>query len=142
LKRSAEAGEPTGAREHFCGPSAILTADVKGAREGARVKIVLVGRPQTAGWYPPNEVSREAGAMRGASRSGAGLTIRRLGLTARLRREGKALCEGGAALAHDIRVDCAVYSVGNADEKDELLAARNGGVEEIPLEHHVVLRVD
>ena len=34
-----------------------------------------VGRPQTAGWYPPNEVSREAGAMRGASRSGAGLTF-------------------------------------------------------------------
>ena len=56
--------------------------------------------------------------------------------------DGKAFCEGGAALAHDVRVDCAVYSVGNADEKDELLAARDGGVEEIPLEHHVVLRVD
>ena len=25
---------------------------------------------QNAGWYPPNEVSRVAGAMRGASRSG------------------------------------------------------------------------
>ena len=36
-----------------------------------------VGCPQTAGWYPPNEVSREAGAMRGASRSGAGLAIGR-----------------------------------------------------------------
>ena len=28
-----------------------------------------------AGWYPQNEVSREAGAMRGASRSGAGRTF-------------------------------------------------------------------
>ena len=58
------------------------------------------------------------------------------------RRDGKALGEGGAALAHDVCVDCAVYRVGNADEKDELLAARDCGVEEIPLEHHVVLRVD
>ena len=59
-ERSAEAGEPTGAREHVCGPGVILTANVKGAREGARVKIMLVGCPQTAGWYPPNEVSRKA----------------------------------------------------------------------------------
>ena len=43
----------------------------------ARVKIMLAGRPQTAGWYPLNEVSREAGAMRGASRSGVGLAFRR-----------------------------------------------------------------
>jgi len=42
----------------------ILTANVKGAREGARVKIMLVGCPQTAGR---------------ASRSGAGLTIGRRG---------------------------------------------------------------
>ena len=28
-----EAGEPTGAREHVCGPGVILTASVKGARE-------------------------------------------------------------------------------------------------------------
>ena len=56
----SEAGEPTGAREHVCGPGAILTAVVKGAREGARVKIVLVGCPQTAGR---------------ASRSGVGLAI-------------------------------------------------------------------
>ena len=41
-------------------------------------------------------------------------------------RDGKARCEGGAALAHDVRVDCAVYSVGNADEEDELLATRDG----------------
>ena len=58
----SEAGEPTGAREHVCGPSVILTASVKGAREGARVKIMLVGCPQTAGR---------------ASRSGAGLAIGR-----------------------------------------------------------------
>ena len=32
-KRSGEAGEPTGAREHVCGPGVILTASVKGARE-------------------------------------------------------------------------------------------------------------
>ena len=120
-ERSAEAGEPTGARgsrrlsvvravheptrsesegEHVCGPGVILTASVKGAREMhlrrsrqvprraqrgalrskvargcARVKIMPVGCPQTAGRYPPNEVSREAGAMRGASRSGVGLAI-------------------------------------------------------------------
>ena len=80
--RRSEAGEPTGAREHVCGPGVILTASVKGAREGARVKIMLVGCPQTAGRYPPNEVSREAGAMRGASRSGAGLghSRRRIGV--------------------------------------------------------------
>ena len=40
---------PTGAREQVCGPGVILTASVKGAREGARVKIMPVGRPQTAG---------------------------------------------------------------------------------------------
>ena len=32
-ERSGEAGEPTGAREHVCGPGVILTAGVKGARE-------------------------------------------------------------------------------------------------------------
>ena len=54
------AGEPTGAREHVYGPGMILTASVKGAREGARVKIMLVGCPQTAGR---------------ASKSGAGLVF-------------------------------------------------------------------
>ena len=47
-KRSGEAGEPTGAREHVCGPGVILTTSVKGAREGARVKIMP---------YPPKERS-------------------------------------------------------------------------------------
>ena len=61
VERSAEAGKPTGAREHVCGPGVILTASVKGAREGARVKIMPVGCPQTAGR---------------ASRSGAGLSRR------------------------------------------------------------------
>ena len=56
--------------EHVCGPDVISTATVNGAREGARVEIMSVGCPQTAGRYPPNEVSRVAGAMRGASRSG------------------------------------------------------------------------
>ena len=56
----SEAGEPTGAREHVCGPDVILTISVKGAREGARVKIMSVGCPQTAGR---------------ASRSGVGLCI-------------------------------------------------------------------
>ena len=65
--RRSEAGEPTGAREHVCGPGVILTASVKGAREGARVKIMPVGCPQTAGR---------------ASRSGAGLghSRRRIGV--------------------------------------------------------------
>ena len=63
-ERSVEAGEPTGAREQVCGPGVILTTSAKGAREGARVKIMLVGCPQTAGR---------------ASRSGAGLTIGRRG---------------------------------------------------------------
>jgi len=71
VERRSEAGEPTGAREHVCGPGVILTASVKGAREGARVKIMPVGCSQTAGRYPPNEVSREAGAM----------LIRKLGLS-------------------------------------------------------------
>ena len=52
-ERSAEAGEPTGAREQVCGPDVILTTGVKGAREDARVKIMSVGCPQTAGRYPP-----------------------------------------------------------------------------------------
>ena len=47
-----------------CGPGVILTASVMGAREGARVKIMPVGRPQTAGR---------------ASRSGAGRAIARRG---------------------------------------------------------------
>ena len=63
-ERSAEAGEPTGAREQVCGPDVILTTGVKGAREGARVKIMSVGCPQTAGR---------------ASRSGAGPAIGRRG---------------------------------------------------------------
>ena len=41
--------EPTVAREHVCGPDVISTATVKGAREGARVEIMSVGCPQTAG---------------------------------------------------------------------------------------------
>ena len=47
-ERSAEAGEPTGAREQVCGPDVILTTGVKGAREDARVKIMS---------YPPKERS-------------------------------------------------------------------------------------
>ena len=45
---------------NVCGPGVILTVGVKGAREGARVKIMPVGCPQTAGR---------------ASRSGAGLAF-------------------------------------------------------------------
>ena len=69
VERKSEAGEPTGARgnrrmsvvravheptrsesegEHVCGPGVILTTSVKGAREGARVKIMP---------YPPKERS-------------------------------------------------------------------------------------
>ena len=64
IRRDTEAGEPTGAREQVYGPGVILTAGVKGAREGARVKIMPVGRPQTAGR---------------ASRSGEGRTSVRRG---------------------------------------------------------------
>ena len=41
-------------------------------------------------------------------------------------RDGKARCEGGAALAHDVRLDRAADGVGDADEEDELLATRDG----------------
>lgn len=41
--------EPTGTREHVRGPDVIPTATVKGAREGARVGIMSVGCPRTAG---------------------------------------------------------------------------------------------
>ena len=41
--------EQTGAREHIRGPDVIPTATVKGAREGARVGIMSVGCPRTAG---------------------------------------------------------------------------------------------
>ena len=60
VERKSEAGEPTGAREHVCGPGVILTTSAKGAREDARVKIMLVGCPQIAGR---------------ASRSGVGLAF-------------------------------------------------------------------
>ena len=71
--RSAEAGEPTGAREHVCGPGVILTASVKGAREGARVKIMPVGCPQTAGRASRSGAGLSIGRRGSASRSGAGL---------------------------------------------------------------------
>ena len=45
VERKSEAGEPTVAGEQVCGPGVILTASVKGAREGARVKIMPVGCP-------------------------------------------------------------------------------------------------
>ena len=41
--------ETTGAREHVRGPDVIPTATAKGAREGARVGIISVGCPRTAG---------------------------------------------------------------------------------------------
>ena len=55
--------EPTVAREHVCGPDVISTATVNGAREGARVEIMSVGCPQTAGrasrsGQVPNYLSR------------------------------------------------------------------------------------
>ena len=40
---------PTVAREHVRGPDVISTATAKGAREGARVKIMPAGCPRTAG---------------------------------------------------------------------------------------------
>ena len=72
-ERSAEAGEPTGAREQVCGPGVILTASVKGAREGARVKIMQVGCPQTAGRASRSGAGLSIGRRGSASRSGAGL---------------------------------------------------------------------
>ena len=61
-KRSAEAGEPTGAREHVCGPGVILTADVKGAREisagrsplAQQVARAVRARQNHAGGVPTN----------------------------------------------------------------------------------------
>ena len=72
-ERSAEAGEPTGAREQVCGPGVILTTSVKGAREGARVKIMPVGCPQTAGRASRSGAGLSIGRRGSASRSGAGL---------------------------------------------------------------------
>ena len=88
VERKSEAGEPTGAREHVCGPGVILTTSVKARvkyppgearlrskslERCARVKIMLVGCPQTAGQ---------------ASRSGEGLIIGRRGES---RRSGEGL---------------------------------------------------
>ena len=73
-KRSEEAGEPTGAREQVCGPGVILTASVKGAREGARVKIMLVGRPQTAGRASRSGVGRTIGRRHARQKSAASQT--------------------------------------------------------------------
>ena len=92
VERRSEAGEPTGAREHVCGPGVILTASVKGAREisagrsplAKQVARAVRARQNHAGGVPANcglvspeaKPSREAGAMRGASRSGVGLSRR------------------------------------------------------------------
>ena len=61
-ERSAEAGEPTGAREHVCGSGVILTADVKGAREisagrsplAKQVARAVRARQNHAGGVPTN----------------------------------------------------------------------------------------
>ena len=61
-ERSAEAEEPTGAREHVCGPSVILTANVKGAREisagrsplAQQVARAVRARQNHAGGVPAN----------------------------------------------------------------------------------------
>ena len=61
-ERSEEAGEPTGAREHVCGPGVILTADVKGAREisagrsplAKQVARAVRARQNHAGGVPTN----------------------------------------------------------------------------------------
>jgi len=52
---------PTGARERFCGPDVILTQAVKGAREGARVKIMSGvpakrGSGEQVGTRPPHSI--------------------------------------------------------------------------------------
>ena len=89
--RGSEAGEPTGAREHVCGPDVILTADVQGAREISAGRSPLAKQVARAVRARQNHVispegaqrlSAEGGSMRGvgcpqtagrASRSGAGL---------------------------------------------------------------------
>ena len=61
-ERRPEAGEPTGAREHVCGPSVILTASVKGAREisagrsplAKQVARAVRARQNHAGGVPAN----------------------------------------------------------------------------------------
>ena len=62
VERRSEAGEPTGAREHVCGPSVILTASVKGAREisarrsplAKQVARAVRARQNHAGGVPAN----------------------------------------------------------------------------------------
>ena len=77
--------EPTVAREHVCGPDVISTATVNGAREGARVEIMSVGCPQTAG-----RASRSGQAPDYLSRntpSAHALRVRNSGLRRGFRRE-------------------------------------------------------
>ena len=77
--------EPTVEREHVCGPDVISTATVKGAREGARVEIMSVGCPQTAG-----RASRSGQAPDYLSRntpSAHALSVRNSGLRRGFRRE-------------------------------------------------------
>ena len=62
VERRSEAGEPTGAREHVCGPGVILTASVKGAREisagrsplAKQVARAVRARQNHAGGVPAN----------------------------------------------------------------------------------------
>ena len=98
VERRSEAGEPTGAREHVCGPDVILTTSVEGAREmhlrrsrqvprraqrgalrskvargcarGARVKIMSVGCLQTAGRYPPRRSRAAKRSLEGCEQVG------------------------------------------------------------------------
>ena len=49
--------------------------------------------------------------------------------------------EGGATLAHGVGLDRLLHRVGYAEEQHQFLAAGNGGVEEVALQHHVVLGV-
>ena len=61
-ERSAEAGEPTGAREQVCGPGVILTASVNGARDisagqsplAKQVARAVRARQNHAGGVPAN----------------------------------------------------------------------------------------
>ena len=89
----SEAGEPTGAREHVCGPDVILTASVKGAREISAGRSPLAqqvaravrarqnhvgGVPANCGLVSPERSEPRSGRYAGCEQVGAGLDINRI----------------------------------------------------------------
>ena len=124
VERRSEAGEPTGAREHVCGPSVILTASVKGAREisagrsplAQQVARAVRARQNHAGGVPANcgSVSPE----RSEPRSGRYAGCEQVGRRPRLRTPPSVLMPEAALAGEDHRHSGVVRTVNHVPVAD------------------------